>query len=336
MLLFAENYEEHVTTQIQISHQLGKPNQHPPLTLNRTFPFFHSPHPLLFPKKLGTFGSDPFLFLALQILDDRDFISVRDINHKRVHLGTFEHLKGAMITRTLYGMTARLNLSMGITARPGFHADATLSIMTFDEARQQSPDLSRQDATSIDSDYTLSIDEAAMLYEHAGHPRTPRSIQRYCAKGHLDCRRIETAIGEKYLITSASVAKHIAYIEEVRPTATGLDVSRQVATTVALKERIDDERQEATTSRDKSRHDATELDIFEHPYVKRLEAEVDEFKGKYEKQVRRTEDVLDQANQRLIELQQASAIAQSETLAKYMLEARGVPTTPIEKKDERE
>ncbi|MGI8569715.1 MAG: hypothetical protein ACR2KT_11900 [Methylocella sp.] len=70
--------------------------------------------------------------------------------------------------------------------------------------------------------------------------------------------------------------------------------------------------------------------------VKRLEAEVDEFKEKYEKQVRRTEDVLDQANQRLIELQQASGIAQSETLAKYMIEARAVPTAPIEKKDERE
>ncbi|MGH7785206.1 MAG: hypothetical protein ACREO5_15380 [Candidatus Binatia bacterium] len=47
--------------------------------------------------------------------------------------------------------------------------------------------------------------------------------------------------------------------------------------------------------------------------------------------MRRTEDVLDQANQRLIKLQQASAIVQNETLAKYMLEARGVPTTPIEK-----
>ncbi|PZR93755.1 MAG: hypothetical protein DLM68_00585 [Hyphomicrobiales bacterium] len=154
---------------------------------------------------------------------------------------------------------------------------------------------SRQDATTNDSDYILSIDEAAILYERAGHPRTPRSIQRYCAKGHLDCRRIETAIGEKYLITAASVAKHIAYIEEVRPTATGLDVSRQVATTVALKERNDDERQDVPTSHDTSRHDATDINIFEHPYVKRLEAEVDEFKEKYEKQVRRTEDVLDQA-----------------------------------------
>jgi hypothetical protein len=57
-------------------------------------------------------------------------------------------------------------------------------------------DTSRHVATSPDSEYTLSIDEAAERYDHAGHPRTPRSIQRYCAKGHLDCRRIETPFGE--------------------------------------------------------------------------------------------------------------------------------------------
>src|ERR1700677_4746847 len=89
-------------------------------------------------------------------------------------------------------------------------------------------DLSRHDATSTDSEYTLTIDEALARYDHAGHPRTARSVQRYCAKGHLDCRRIETPFGEKYLISPASVAKHIAYIEEVRPTATGHDMSRQV------------------------------------------------------------------------------------------------------------
>ena len=60
-------------------------------------------------------------------------------------------------------------------------------------------------------------------------PRTPRSIQRYCAKGHLDCRRIETPFGEKYLISPASIDKHIAYIEEVRPVATGRDVSSFIA-----------------------------------------------------------------------------------------------------------
>jgi hypothetical protein len=97
-------------------------------------------------------------------------------------------------------------------------------------------DMSRQVATTPDSEYTLTIDEAAERYDHAGHPRTPRSIQRYCAKGHLDCRRIETQFGEKYLITPASVSKHIAYIEEVRPVATSPDLPRPVATPVAPSE----------------------------------------------------------------------------------------------------
>ncbi len=85
-------------------------------------------------------------------------------------------------------------------------------------------DLSRQAATTPDSEYTLSIDEAAARYEHAGHPRTTRSIKRYCAKGHLDCRRIETPFGEKFLIEPNSVANHIAYIEEVPPVATIRDM----------------------------------------------------------------------------------------------------------------
>lgn len=102
-------------------------------------------------------------------------------------------------------------------------------------------DLSRPVATTPDSEYTLTIDEAAERYDHAGHPRTPRSIQRYCAKGHLDCRRIETQFGEKYLITSASVSKHIAYIEEVRPVATSPDMPRPVATIVAPHERHQEE-----------------------------------------------------------------------------------------------
>src|SRR4029077_15559827 len=78
-------------------------------------------------------------------------------------------------------------------------------------------DQSRPVATTPDSDFTLSIDEALERYTRAGLPRTPRSIQRYCAKGHLQCRLVETSFGEKYLITPSSVGKHIAYIEEVRP-----------------------------------------------------------------------------------------------------------------------
>jgi hypothetical protein len=70
-------------------------------------------------------------------------------------------------------------------------------------------DPSRQAATSPDQ-YTLTIDEVAVRYEHAGHPRTIRTIQRYCAKGHLDSLRQETPFDDRYMITPESVARHIA------------------------------------------------------------------------------------------------------------------------------
>src|ERR1700757_2371889 len=87
----------------------------------------------------------------------------------------------------------------------------------------------RQAAASPDTEYSLSIEDAAALYERAGLPRTLRTIQRYCAKGHLDSHRVETAYGEKYLTPPAPVLKHIAYIEEVRQATAGRDEPRPVA-----------------------------------------------------------------------------------------------------------
>ena len=133
-------------------------------------------------------------------------------------------------------------------------------------------DLSRPVATTPDSEFTLTIDDALERYARAGLPRTPRSVQRYCAKGHLDCRRIETQFGEKYLISPASVDKHIAYIEEVRPVATSRDVPRHVATTVVAEESHDEPRQPAATSPDQSRPVATE-------YVQQLEKRLEEKDG---------------------------------------------------------
>lgn len=118
------------------------------------------------------------------------------------------------------------------------------------------PDTSRLVTTSSDSDFTLTIEDALALYAEAGIPRTPRSIQRYCAKEHLSSRRIETEFGEKYLITRASVEKHIAYIKEVTP-ATSRDVPRPVATTVAAEIKDDMQRQEPATTPDQSRPVAT-------------------------------------------------------------------------------
>src|SRR5262249_45210777 len=134
-------------------------------------------------------------------------------------------------------------------------------------------DLSRPVATTPDSEFTLSIDEAVERYARAGLPRTPRSIQRYCAKGHLDCRRVETAFGEKFLISPASIDKHIAYIEEVRSIATSPDMTRQVATgrgeprqVATMEESNQEQQRQGTTGGDNPRQSSVE-------YVSRLEGE---------------------------------------------------------------
>ena len=118
-------------------------------------------------------------------------------------------------------------------------------------------DLSRQGATTPDSEFTLTIDDALVRYDRAGLPRTPRSLQRYCASGHLDCRRVETPFGEKYLISPASVSRHIGYIAETESGRTGRDLSRQADAGEGFENRDDGPRQSATTSPDMSRPDAT-------------------------------------------------------------------------------
>ena len=160
--------------------------------------------------------------------------------------------------RTVWGQPAKGR------REPGYHKG-----MTTDQPRLV--------ATNSDSDFILSIEDALLLYAEADIPRTPRSIQRYCAKEHLSSRRIETEFGEKYLITRASVEKHIAYIKEVTPT-TGRDVPRLVATTVAAENMGDKERQEAPTSPDQSRPVVT-TPPEESRYVGALERENEFLRG---------------------------------------------------------
>lgn len=76
------------------------------------------------------------------------------------------------------------------------------------------------------------------------------------------------------------------------------------------------------TRPDTARPSLTELDIFEHPYVKKLEAQVDKLEGKLDAQVRRTEEIQTNNQKALIELQRMIAVGQSETLANFMLKAK--------------
>ena len=139
-------------------------------------------------------------------------------------------------------------------------------------ARQDATDhdLSRPTRTELHTDYILTIEQVADLYAKAGHPRTTRSLQRYCAKGHLDSQKKETALGgEIYLVTPQSVARHIAQIEELTTSdmvATRHDASRHVATSVAAQQSTVTHEPSSTTSSDTSR------------YAARLEVELEQAK----------------------------------------------------------
>ena len=125
---------------------------------------------------------------------------------------------------------------------------------------------------SLDHQYTLSVEQAAELYAKAGHPRTVRAIQKYCALTKLDCHKVETETGEKYLVAPYSVDRHITYIKEVRTVATSRDQTRTDATVRPLENKVELSDTAPANKPEQPRTDAT-VRVQEDRYVVRLEEE---------------------------------------------------------------
>ncbi len=138
---------------------------------------------------------------------------------------------------------------------------------------QPRPDANSRDR-SPDHQYALSIEQTAELYAIAGHPRTPRAIQKYCALSKLDCHKVETETGEKYLVAPYSVDRHIAYINEVRIVANGRDQTRTVASVRTMENKDD----EGTKGPEQPRPDAT-VRAPDDRYIQRLENENEFLRG---------------------------------------------------------
>lgn len=149
-----------------------------------------------------------------------------------------------------------------------------------DNASATGPDAPRPVATAGDNDFTLSIEQVSERYAVAGHPRTIRTLQRYCASGHLDAQKIATTLGDKYLVTPLSVARHIAQIQELSAldnVATRRDEPRPVVTNVAHQTLARNQDAPGATDRDMARHaPAQESEVSR--YVVRLEREVEQAK----------------------------------------------------------
>src|SRR5271168_977025 len=123
---------------------------------------------------------------------------------------------------------------------------------------------------SPDHQYSLPIEQVAELYAKAGHPRTQRAIQKYCALNKLDCHKVETETGEKYLVAPYSVERHIAYIKEVRTVATSRDQTRTDATVRPLENKDEQAPPTAANSDEQPRPDAS-VRANDDRYVARLE-----------------------------------------------------------------
>jgi hypothetical protein len=124
----------------------------------------------------------------------------------------------------------------------------------------------RPDANTDEHAYTLAVDEAAALYEAAGHARTMRAIQKYCARGDLDCIRQETPYGERFRITPASVTRHIKQIEQLSQ-ANRRDRTRPDATVRVTEIQGDPDKNDSASVREQPRPDAPDT-----RYVTQLES----------------------------------------------------------------
>ena len=71
-----------------------------------------------------------------------------------------------------------------------------------DRARHGAPvrDTPRQPTSLDPAHFTMTVDDASARFADAGMPRSVRSIQRYCQRGHLSCTTVDTEISEMYLI----------------------------------------------------------------------------------------------------------------------------------------
>lgn len=190
--------------------------------------------------------------------------------------------------------------------------------------------------------HTLSIHDVETALEAAGVPRSRRQVIRYAETGMLDAVKVPGPSGDQWYIAPVSLPKVIGDLKQWQAQRAGHGAPQHAmsdhVTVETEPHSSPDTASHGTPERAMSdlpphdkpsatepaapRQGLTDLDIFEHPYVKKLEAQVEKLEDKLDAQVRRTEEIQTRSQNALIELQRMVAVGQSETLANFMLKAR--------------
>ena len=224
--------------------------------------------------------------------------------------------------------------------------------------------------------HSLSLPELEIEVAKSGIVMSRRQLMRHCQAGVFNAKKLPAANNvPAWFIAPESIAKGIADLKALqefrtRQTAVLSDTDGHRPTTFDTSEpqpsQISDGHSRTETdyveTKTGSKTKATQLDdvrpspsvsdveptpvaqvgidIFEHPYVKKLERDIDKIEqrydrdveklqeryvhleGRYDAQVKETQAILERANHQLVELQKASQVAQSKTLAEYLLRAK--------------
>lgn len=194
--------------------------------------------------------------------------------------------------------------------------------------------------------HTLSIPQVEAALADAGVPRSRRQVLRYAESGMLDAVKVPGPTGDQWFVSPACLSKVVGDLKQWEAQRAGHSAPKpamsdhdavqkphninpdtashgQPRPGMSVSETSDEQGKGSKTQPDMPRHGLTELDIFEHPYVLKLEERNEKLEQKLEAQVRRTEQIQTDAQKQLIELHRMTAVGQSETLANFMLKARG-------------
>jgi len=161
----------------------------------------------------------------------------------------------------------------------------------------------------------VTVEEAVEIFRERGLPRHMRTIQKYCSRKTgrvLESYQVPTENGIRYMIERSSIDRFIGDAATQAPTG-----------------KIEGEKIVEPLPQDQGREQVIAppvdlRDIFKHPLVQRLEAQGERLEERNDNLQLRIQNVLEHANQSLVELQKAAAVAQSESLGKFLLESERI------------
>ena len=159
----------------------------------------------------------------------------------------------------------------------------------------------------------VTVEEAVEIFRERGLPRHMRTIQKYCShktERVLESYQVPTENGIRYMIERSSIDRFVGDAAMQAPT--GKLENETIAKPIS--------REQAKIEQGRAPM-VDQLDIFEHPPVKRLEGQVERLESRNEASPRMC---LNRPMSALWSCKKATAVAQSERLGKFQLESERI------------